>query len=143
MAYSKDYNVNPEDTDVATQSKINAAGLINSALENLWQKCYIDMANGNLVRWNRILDAIWTILGGDVVEGDDKDKQMEEINMSLYKTGSLNHKKSGFASVEGDESVNMALQYLILKNKSLFLRRLQNSQGKGTAYINEDEDDFD
>jgi len=36
----------------------------------------------------------------------------------------------------------MALQYLLLNKKSLFLRRLQNQQGKGTAYATYD-DDFD
>ena len=37
----------------------------------------------------------------------------------------------------------MAKQYLLLKEKSLFLRRLQNTQGKGTAYVSEQDDDFD
>jgi hypothetical protein len=142
MAYRKDYNVGI-DEEVSAQSKLNAAGLINSTLENLWSDCYSSMANGNLVKWNRKLDAIWNILGGDCKEGDKDDEKMEEINLKIYKTGTLNHKKTGFEGIRPEEATKMALQYLLLNKKSLFLRRLQNKQGKGTAYISEDEDDFD
>jgi hypothetical protein len=143
MAYRKDYNVNADDSIISAQSKLNAAGLINSTLENLWVDSYNAMAKGNLVLWNRKLDAVWNILGGDCKEGDEEDKKMAEINMSIYKTGSLNHSKTGFEAFEESKFETMALQYLLLNKKAIFLRRLQNKQGKGTAYANEDEDDFD
>ena len=136
----KDLN---QDVDEEKISRINAAGLINITLENLWKDCYNAMADANLVRWNRKLDAIWVLLGGDVKEGSKEDKKMQEIDEKIYKQGSLNHKKTGFRTMEENESTRTALQYLYLKEKSLFLRRLQNSQGKGTAYVDEDEDDFD
>lgn len=141
--YKRDYNLNPEDSIISAQSKLNAAGLINSTLENLWTDSYNAMAKGNLVLWNRKLDSIWNILGGDCKENDADDKKMNEINLSIYKTGSLNHSKIGFQDVDEKKFEVMALQYLLLNRKALFLRRLQNKQGKGTAYINEDEDDFD
>jgi len=141
MVYQKDFNIAPIDDD--KQSRLNAAGLINSTLENLWKDCYTAMAQSNLVLWNRKLDALWSILGGDQVEGDEIDKKMEALDNSIYATGSLNHKKDGFQKAEGDENTTISLQYLLLKKKSLFLRRLQNSQGKGTAYHSSDEDDFD
>lgn len=124
-------------------SRINAAGIINIILENLWKDCYTAMADSNLVRWNRKLDAIWTNLGGDVEEEGAEDKAMNKIDENIYKTGSLNHKKTGFQKMNSDESTIMALQYLHLKKKSLFLRRLQNKQGKGTAYASDDDYDFD
>jgi len=68
---------------------------------------------------------------------------MEKLNLQIYKTGSLNHKKVGFQKLEVDESEKMALQYLLLNKKNLFLRRLQNKQGKGTAYTSDDRDDMD
>jgi hypothetical protein len=37
----------------------------------------------------------------------------------------------------------MSLQYQLLKKKSLFLGRLQNKQGKGTAYVQSLEDYMD
>jgi len=141
MAYKKDYN--QELDDETMQSRINSAGIINITLENLWRDCYSSMAKGDLVTWNRKLDAVWAILGGDVKEGDDVDKKMQEIDLKIYETGTLNHKKTGFQKLGDGEAEKMALQYLLLKNKSLFLRRLQNKQGKGTAYVNEDYEDFD
>ena len=63
--------------------------------------------------------------------------------MAIYKTGSLNHKKIGFERLADKEAVTMSVQYLLLKNKSKFLSRLQNQQGKGTAYQFADDSDFD
>ena len=124
-------------------SKINAAGIINVTLENLWRDVFLAMAKGNLVTWNRKLDAIWGILGGDQEDGDNVDKAMEALNLQIYNTGGLSHKKVGFKKLDGDETEKMALQYLLLNKKNLFLRRLQNKQGKGTAYQSDDRDDMD
>ena len=138
--YKKDYN---REMDDEKMSRINSAGIINITLENLWRDCYSSMANGNLVVWNRKLDAIWAILGGDVVEGDETDKKMNELDLKIYGSGSLSHKKTGFQKIGVDDGKAMSLQYVLLKKKSLFLRRLQNKQGKGTAYKRDDEDDID
>ena len=135
--YGKDYsNIEEQKT-----SKINAAGLINSTLEKLWNECYTAMAAGDYLKWNTKLDAIWSILGGDCAERSDPDKKIKKMNIKIYDTGSLNPKiGQGFNK---KPNPNNAVQYHLLLNKNLFLRRLQNSQGKGTAYENEDEDDWD
>ncbi len=124
-------------------SRINAAGIINVTLENLWKDVFNSLSQGNLVIWNRKLDCIWSILGGDVKEGDNNDKEMKALNERIYSTGSLNHKRTGFKKIEEDESTKMSMQYILLNEKNLFLRRLQNKQGKGTAYQRDDDDDFD
>jgi len=136
----KDFNAEPDEEKL---SRINAAGIINITLENLWRDCYSSMARGDLVTWNRKLDAIWVLLGGDVKEGEDEDKNFDKLDENLYKTGALNHKKVGFQQLATEESVIKAQQYILLKKKSLFLRRLQNSQGKGTAYQSDDNFDMD
>ena len=137
MAY-KDMNAENEDNP---QSRINAAGLINSTLEKIWNEGYTSMSNGDFIKWNIKLDCIWAILGGDVKESDDDDKKMHNINLKIYETGNLSTKsESGF---QKKENPNKALQYQWLLCKCLFLRRLQNRQGKGTAYENRDMDDFD
>ena len=136
----KDLNVELDDERT---SKINAAGIINITIENLWRDTYSAMATGNMVLWNRKLDAIWAILGGDVKKDETEDKDMGKINLKIYHTGSLDHRKTGFQVHGENEAQIMSLQYLLLKEKSLFLRRLQNKQGKGTAYISEDTDDMD
>jgi len=140
MAWKKDMN---EEGDEEKLSRINAAGIINITLENLWRDTYSAMADGNLVKWNRKLDAIWVMLGGDVKKDSPDDVNMKKIDMNIYKTGGLSHKPEGFGKIGSAEATNIALQYLYLKEKGLFLRRLQNKQGKGTAYSNEDDSDFD
>ena len=131
------------ETEEEKISKINAAGIINVTIVNLWRDVFLSVAKGDLVTWNRKLDAVWGILGGDVVEGEKEDIAMEKLNLQIYNTGSLNHKKTGFQKLKDDESEKMALQYLLLNKKNLFLRRLQNKQGKGTAYTSDDRDDMD
>ena len=140
MVWRKDLN---QDIDEDKISRINAAGIINITIENLWRDVFSAMSRGDLVTWNRKLDAVWGILGGDQKEGDEVDTAMNKLNLQIYETGTLNHKKSGFKDLDKDEPEKIALQYLLLNKKNLFLRRLQNKQGKGTAYQSEDTDDMD
>ena len=138
MAYSKDLNIATENDE--RTSRINSAGLINSILENLWRESYTSMANGDYVKWNSKLDAIWSILGGDCIEQGEEDKAMTKINLGIYEKGSLKS-KSGIGFNQ-KANPNNAIQYQLLLKKALFLRRLQNKQGKGTAYQNDDDDDI-
>ena len=124
-------------------SKINAAGLINMAIENLWKEAYSAMAANRFSLWNVKLDAIWCILGGDVVEGEKEDKAFNKLDLAIYETGSLNHVNQGFESHKDSDKNKIAMQYLLLRKKTIFLRRLQNSQGKGTAYSSGDNDDWE
>ena len=137
MAWTKDVNV---DIDEEKTSRINAAGIINITLENLWRDSYLAMSKSDLITWNRKLDAIWIILGGDVKKGGEEDKAYLEIEAKIYNTGSLKLNRIGFEYEQNDKRT---LQYLLLKEKALFLRRLQNLQGKGTAYESGDDYDFD
>ena len=135
-----DLNQEPNEEKI---SRINAAGLINMTIESLWKESYTAMARGDLVTQNRKLDSIWCILGGDVEEGDKDDKAFYKIDLALHELGRLSHKKVGFEQRDDDENSKVAQQYLWLRKKSLFLRRLQNEQGKGTAYKSDDDDDID
>ena len=127
----KDFNVEQNEEKL---SRINAAGIINITLENLWRDRYSALCKGDLVLWNRKLDAIWVLLCGDVKKDDDADKNFNKLDLQIYETGGLNHKKSGFERLQENEKIKMAMQYHLLREKSKFLRRLQNLQGKGTAY---------
>ena len=139
MVYNKDYN-KVEDSDTPT-SRINAAGLINSTLEKLWNESYTLMSQGRYDLWNVKLDSIWCILGGDVENDGVEDKEMQKINLAIYSKGSLKSKIGN--SFSQKDNPNNSFQYQLLLKKSLFLRRLQNKQGKGTAYATEDDDDID
>lgn len=140
MAYNRDLN---QDMDDEKMSRINSAGIINITTENLWRDSYSALKRGDLVAWNRALDSLWLILGGDVEEGKADDKKFNEIDLEIHKTGSLSHSPTGFARLGSDVNAIIAKQYLLLRKKALFLRRLQNSQGKGTAYASEEDGDFD
>jgi len=138
MAYGKDLN---QDLESEKTSRINSAGLINSILENLWKNSYTYMANGDYLKWNSTLDAIWSILGGDCKDGDDDDVLYTGLNMKIYGLGTLKSRVGvGFSQ---KPNPNNSHQYHLLLKKALFLRRLQNKQGKGTAYHSDDDDDFD
>ena len=129
------------ESEETRMSKFNAAGLISATIEKLWIDCHDAMAHGNYVLWNTKLDSIWTILGGDVKEDDEDDKKFKQICLKVFEKGSLKGKVGiGFNKKENPDN---ATQYQWLIRKSLFLRRLQNRQGKGTAYASDDEDDFD
>ncbi len=140
MAYNdkSKYESMPDEDKV---SRINAAGIINITIENLWKDCYSSMAKGDFIIWNRKLDSIWAILGGDEKEGSDVEKKFNKIDLAIYETGSLSNSKNGFEKPSGEHNHKRAVQYLLLRKKTIFLRRLQNKQGKGTAYTSED--DFD
>jgi len=140
MAWNKDLNFKEE---IDKTSRINAAGIINITLENLWKEGYSYLVNGDYVKWNRKLDSIWLILGGDVSPGSSEEKEFMKIDTQLYSLGNLGHQKIGFETTSQEDKGKRATQYLVLRNKSLFLRRLQNKQGKGTAYTDSEYDDFD
>jgi hypothetical protein len=128
MVFKSDLN---EIEDSGVSSKINAAGLINLTLERLWIDSYNAMANGNYFLWNIKLDSIWAILGGDETEDSEIVKQFNDLDLKIHENGGWNKGSKGFVI---ENKGNMSLQYLLLRNKSIFLRRLQNKQGKGTAY---------
>ena len=138
---NKDYNADVNDESESGQSRLNAAGLINATLERLWSESYNAMANSDFSKWNIKLDSIWAILGGDVKPQGKVEIKINDLDLKIYGTGSLSMVKS--AGFKKEVNPNRAKQYHLLKQKSLFLRRLQNKQGKGTAYADDDEDDWD
>lgn len=133
-------DLNTPDYEDSKVSRINSAGLINSTLERLWLESYNYMAKGNYLLWNVRLDAIWAILGGDIEENGTEDKAMQHINLQISENNLKSFNGSGFDK-KPNPSNSITYQYLL--KKSLFLRRLQNKQGKGTAYETGDDYDFD
>jgi len=131
-----------EETSFSKVSKINAAALINLIMADLWKDAYRHSRNAELSKWNADLNCIWIELAGDVDADSDEEKKFVEIDKSLAALGSLQQKKtSGFKELPREELMRMTRQYKLLMVKSLFLKRLQNKQGKGTAYY-DDADDY-
>ena len=131
-----------ENSDSLT-SKYNSAALINLTIAELWKDSYRHSRAGEFSKWNADLNCIWVELGGDLKEDNEKDndyiKQFDKVEDELAALGSLTKKKTGFNVTTQKETLTYAAQYKVLMKKALFLKRLQNKQGKGTAY----EDDMD
>ena len=130
--------------EFAKTSKINSAMLVNSTLNELWKEFYTHFRAGKYLSSNVDLDCIWTILGGeDKIEKSKIEDNYKEIETKLKNSGILQDSLGsiGFNRVRTEDIQKFAIQKGILLSKALFLRRLQNSQGKGTAYEDKDEEE--
>ena len=134
----EDYN----EPSTSKLSKINAAALINLTIAELWKDSYRHSRAGDLSKWNADLNCLWIELAGDVDIGSEEEKGFNKVEGDLIKLGSLGTSKvTGFVEKEEGEKIKNAKQYKLLMDKALFLKRLQNKQGKGTAY-QDDADDY-
>lgn len=141
-----DANEEIENVSDGVTSKINAAGLINLTTNNLWVDFYNDFRKGKYLSANNDLDCIWTILGGEKgVEKSPEEEAYNEIEKELKETGSLSNGIStkGFEDINPKFILRQSRQKRTLLKKALFLRRLQNEQGKGTAYEKGESDYMD
>ncbi|KKL81192.1 hypothetical protein LCGC14_1997240 [marine sediment metagenome] len=93
-------------------------------LDSLWQLCHEFRKKGNLKQWNFNLDCVWTELASDA-EKTDNEKFNEFIEKII------------------ENKLKRNILYQILMEKEIFLRKLQNKQGKGTAYEDLTEDDLE
>jgi len=109
-------------TEEIIKSVYNAAISQLYRLDQLWQKCHLYRNSGQLMKWNYTMDSIWTELGSDA--GENHPKEFED-----------------FMTIIIENKDNKGKLYQILMNKEIWLRKLQNYQGKGTAY--EEDDDFE
>ena len=107
-----------------TTSKYNQGLPQLFRLDGLWQKYHDAMLKGKLTKANWVLDRIFGELSGDTDE--KKRKQFYDFMKQI----SENQRDAG-------------AMYQILLKKETWLHELQNSQGKGTAYIKEEDEDVD
>lgn len=125
-------------------SKINAAALINLIIAKLWEDSHRNSRTGDLSKWNADLNCIWVELAGDVESESDQENEFKKIETEIVNSGSLSKKKAtGFEQVTDNEILRHAKQHNLLMKKAVFLKRLQNAQGKGTAYQDNADDYMD
>ena len=96
-------------------SKYNSSLAQLFRIDALWQKVHLCAGRGDLMGWNWTLDRIWCELVADSKKEDEN-----EFNRYVIEISKVIDKKE--------------LLYHILMSKEAFLRKLQNAQGKGTAY---------
>lgn len=144
MAYN--YNFGYDNIDDIKISKINSAGLQNLSLHELWKEARNHARAGNFQKWNADLDMIW----GELFDFDFKSKkennpveEFNKLNEVIYKLGTLNPPAIiGFSDNRVLDDIR-AKQYLALLKKHVWLKKLQNIMGKGTAYRDPYEDEFE
>jgi hypothetical protein len=137
-------------------SKYNSGIAIQMRLDGLWKQINQFCIEGKFMLWNAVLDRVWSELSRDIKEneyGDKKDKEnkivegykskYEEFDESLREQMPFkDNAKDDFKPVSKEDIEKRAEQYEILMEKELFLKRLENHLGKGTATDDEDESDF-
>jgi len=125
-------------------SKYNSAQLLNVSLDKLWNDARNHARSGQYDSWKYDLDMIWNELGADTPEGGADEKLFEKFSEDISKTGRLEKPQvNGFKNLDSKDKARKSIQYLKLRKLHLWLKRLQNRLGKGTAYKDEFEDDFE
>ncbi len=104
-------------------SKFNEAGAQLFRIGNLWTACHYYRKRGNLSQWNVHLDSVWLELSADAKP--EHEKKINNFNSLILK-------------YKGHKDI----VYQILMKKEMFLRKLQNAQGKGSTYQDPDADDM-
>ena len=136
--------------EITKLSKINSASLINMRINNLWLNVNRYASSGQYRKWNSELDRIWCELVGDVKEIKDKtnkenkedeenkeksdEEKFKDFNLKISKEIKKLKPKKGFSEYSKKDKDVMINIYEAVQEKEIFLRRLMNKQGKGTAY---------
>jgi hypothetical protein len=129
---------NPDFSENAL-SKLNSGGLINIRIHNLWVERHKFAQKGLYSKWNDILDAIWCELGADVMADSREEREYWKLTLEFAEASGVPIQLKGFEKISKEQKGSLMKQKVALIRKELFLRRLQNKQGKGTAYLDEDE----
>ena len=139
-----------------TFSKYNAGVAIQIRLDALWKLVNQYSISGDFKIWNAVLDRVWSELARDIKETeyeDHTDKEgkktegyktkYDKFDEELTKLGSFDDKMAdSFKSLTKEDIGKRGRQYKVMMAKDLFLKRLENHLGKGTAWDDHDEDDF-
>lgn len=127
------------------QSKVSGAWLQNIRLDFLWRACNNAAVTNQYSNWNNILDRLWSELSGDIPEGHPLEKRYLFINKKLSDLTSeiQNTGSEGFVEIDSNTKDTFKKQRIILMEKEIFIRRLTNQLGKGTKYVDENEDDWE
>jgi len=141
MANYQDYNT--EDRSLENISKINAAGLINLTLKDLWEDFYKHIRASDYNKASKDLDCLWVEFGGDEEENSQNFKIYYDIELKIAEQLSKIPVVNGFKKYGRNYSETLNKLYRLIIKKALFLRKLQNKQGKGTAYKDSSDDYMD
>jgi len=125
------------------KSKFNTAVSKEVRRAELWKDANNHSRNKQFEKWNEDLDCIWSELCADLKDKfEAKKEELDKIDKEIFKVGMIIDMKRGFNKITTEQLITRTDQYKKLRDKEIFLRRLENELGKGTAYEDEDDDSF-
>jgi len=136
--------VESENTSEYKLSSYNSAGNLIKRLDNLWEAAHKDVRSGNYLDWNILLDRLWLEISGDLKENAPEHKEMDKFDEQIVKLIPLSSgNSSGFNGMDEKTINKLSKQYLVLRKKEKFIKRMEGKLGLGKAYADEFEDDWD
>lgn len=122
-------------------SKYNSGVAIQIRLDELWKDANRHSRARQFDKWNMDLDNIWRELARDFDEKED-DKEYKKykgefdyFSTKLSEQGPfMDSAPAGWVDLNLDDKKKRRKHYDILQEKELFLKRLENHLGKGTAW---------
>ena len=129
-----------EDLIEQSQSKYNSAMAQLYRLNDLWNKSHEFAIKGNYDAYKFTLDRAWVELAPDCSDKQVQTKKeylllLNKISKTLrnIQLGKKPDKRLS-PSMEKDERITRGRYYSALQRYEIFLRKILNSQGKGSAY---------
>lgn len=132
-------------------SKYSTGVNINLRLDQLWKDTHNHSRSNNFKLWNLDLDCIWAELARDLGKKKNKDdesfedieKNFKKFDDEIKRIGPITDiLQKGFKGMSKDDIEKRDKHYSVLRNKQIFLARLENKLGKGTSWETDDEDDL-
>lgn len=137
------YDINEVAQADLKTSKINSAGLINLRMNKLWSLADTCSVNADIKKWYLILDTIWGNLAADSEPKDKGDYKRILDGLITEEFFQTYKEKSGFHIPDDGEVSKHHLYYRMLRQFQIFLKEVENKQGKGSAYRDSFDDDFE
>ena len=115
-------------------------------LNSLWRDANNHSRAGRYSDWDEDLECIWRELQRDLDDDDfeNYNEKRKDFNEKLTDSGKfLDKPPAGWKSLNEDDKQKRHRQKNILREKDIFLKRLENKTGKGTKFRDFSEDDFE
>ena len=126
-------------------SKYNSGVAQIFRLDGLWRDVNTHSRMGLFRKWNADLDRLWCELSKDLKDDEKyktKKANFDNLDKEIEDLGNFeDNAEDSFEGLSKEQIKKRYNQYKKLMEKELFLRRLENFLGKGTAW-DEEEDDF-
>ena len=160
-----------ENEEESKVSKYNSGIAKLIRLNSLWIDVNNHSRQRIYAKWNEDLDRIWSELSADLKDIEEKEediqrkdktrkrkdekgnkilyfdeekKKIDDFDTKIANEGEfIDTEPQGFVNITNEMRKKRANQYKLLLEKEIYLRKLENKLGKGTAWDDEDEDSWD